>query len=200
MVSAHNPIRLDHATTLSGGFTLIELVTTLAIAAILVTSVVPSMQSMVNDTRMASRVNTLVSGLAAARAKTIYSGYNVVLCPSLDGKTCWKDMHWQRGWIAFLDRNADGNRDASDEVLRYQQASTGGEILTSKARTRIIFRSLGTRLNPGSSGGSNATFTFCDPRGPEHAVAVVLSNTGRPRTVNPAPSEKAALCPAAPKP
>lgn len=104
-------------------------------------------------------------------------------------------MRWDLGWIAFLDRNANGARDPGDDLLRVEQRSRGGAIITSTARTRITFRSTGTRLNPGSSAGSNTTFTVCDPRGADHTMAVTLSNTGRARTLKPAPPAKAALCP-----
>lgn len=178
----------------AGGFTLSELLITLGITGVLVTGVVPTMQRMVSNARMTTRVNAIVTSLAQARAKSIYSGHHVVLCPSTDGEQCRKEVRWDRGWIVFLDRNANRVRDGNEQLLRYEQAKAGGEILTSKARTRITFRSTGTRLNPGSSAGSNATFTFCDPRGPAHAVAVSLSNTGRPRLIKPAPAAKAALC------
>lgn len=178
----------------SRGFTLVELMSTLAIAAIVLTQLVPPFQGLVQDSRRAARVNALLTGLSQARAKSIYSGHNVILCPSTDGVICAKTPRWDQGWIVYLDRNADGTRTPDETVLRHQQPMQGGAILTSKARTRITFRSAGTRLNPGSSAGSNATFTFCDPRGPEHIAAVILSNTGRPRTVNPAPAAIAARC------
>lgn len=180
------------------GFTLIELVITLAVVTILITSVAPSMAGLINDTRMATRVNVLVTTLAQARAKSVFSGHNAVICPSTDGIGCNRSFHWESGWITFLDENADGAPDPDEQRLNHQQATRGGAILTTAARTRITFRSSGTRLNPGSSAGSNTTFTFCDPRGPEHAVAVVLSNTGRPRIVDPAEPRHAARCPAEP--
>ncbi len=100
------------------GFTLIELMVTLAVAAILLTGVVPMFENVINDTRTTSRANAIVGGLGFARATSVYSGKNVVLCPSTDGQHCWRSMHWDRGWIAFLDRNANGVRDTADDLLR----------------------------------------------------------------------------------
>lgn len=176
------------------GFTLVELVVVLAIAAILVTGVVPAMAELVNRNRQASHVNHVVASLHLARTEAITRGDDTVLCPSLDDRTCADTFRWDRGWLVFADLDRDAARDPGEPLLRIVQGLRGTRIFTSTGRRRITFRSSGARGGMGSSGGSNATFTFCRSESAQESAAVVLSNVGRARTVRPAPAPHGRKC------
>lgn len=82
------------------GFTLIELIVTMAILAILLVVGVPSFRSMIEGNRIAAASNDLVTGLQLARSEAIKRGIPVVLCASSDQATCAATPVWINGWVA----------------------------------------------------------------------------------------------------
>jgi type IV fimbrial biogenesis protein FimT len=60
-------------------------------------------------------------------------------------------------------------------------------LRTTAGRTRLVFQP------DGSAAGSNVTFTLCDGRGPQRAVALVMNNAGALRAV-PAAAAQAQAC------
>jgi len=83
----------------ASGFTLLELLITMAIAAILLTLAVPSFQYVTNANRIAGEVNGLLGDLQFARAEAIKEGRTVNVCVSTNGTTCANSTNWQSGWI-----------------------------------------------------------------------------------------------------
>ena len=68
--------------------------------------------------------------------------------------------------------------DAGDSVLfRQDAAGDGVRIVTSSGRKYLEFHA------NGGNAGSNATFTFCDGRGPGRATAIAMGNLGTYREV-----------------
>jgi len=157
------------------GLTLIELLVALAVLAALLVVAVPGLGSLVASGRTAAAVNAVATDLAFARGEAVRRNRNVVLCPSADGVACdatgWR---WDGGWIVFADLDRDRERAAGEPLLRRGTGMAGVQVETSPGRRRIVFRPLGT------SGGSNASFTFC-PEGPAPPRVLCLSNTGRAR-------------------
>jgi type IV fimbrial biogenesis protein FimT len=157
------------------GFTMIELMICLAIAAILCAVSAPALGSLIHvDTSRASR-NALVTSLNLARNMAVTQQRHVVVCPSNDQRTCSDGAWWQNGWIVFDDNNGDGQRAADEHLIEAVQTQNGMAILTSEAREHVVYRGDGT------SPGTNLTFTFCDRFGAAKASTVVVSNAGRPR-------------------
>lgn len=127
------------------GFTLIELIVTLALMAIVAAIAVPGFADMVRSNRVAAQVNDFVSSLNIARSEAVKRGVPVALCASTnpnDGSPdCSGGTSWATGWIAFT--NADGNEivDAG-ELLHVWQAVDGNSALTGGA-PRLVFRADG---------------------------------------------------------
>lgn len=90
------------------GFTLTELVITLAILAILLGIAVPSFESTIASNRLTTATNDLLGSLAHARSEAIRRGQRVTVCISADGATCAANGGWGQGWISFLDTNRAG--------------------------------------------------------------------------------------------
>lgn len=157
------------------GLTLIELLCTLSICAIVLACGIPSLSSFFADNRMAVRSQQLAQSLAFARSEAIQRNSPIVLCSSESATGCDQTSNWQRGWLVFDDHNGNGIKDNNEAVLRHQQSRGGNLTITSTRRTPVVFYA------NGKSTGSNATFTFCDERGAEQARAVILSNSGRYR-------------------
>lgn len=161
------------------GYSIFDLIITSAIAGVLGLGAV-GMNGLVQDARMTTSVNELITHLNLVRSETIKRGQQVVLCPSTDGSNCDgpKDGYtwWHGGYLLFVNTDGDTNRNSSEPIIRMHQALAGGVTLkTSNARSRITYQSTGF------SSGSTATFTFCDSRGQAQVRYVILSNVGRAR-------------------
>jgi type IV fimbrial biogenesis protein FimT len=108
----------------SRGFTMIELVTVIAIVGILMAIGVPSFKYVTTANRISSEVNGLLGDMQFARAEAIKEGHPVVVCVSTNFLTCNNSNTWQSGWIICSDLNNDGTCDAGDPVYRVQKPFT----------------------------------------------------------------------------
>jgi type IV fimbrial biogenesis protein FimT len=116
------------------GITLLELVVTMGIAAILMAIAIPSYRYVTNGNRIAAEINGLLGDLQFARGEAIKEGQTVTVCVSNDGKTCAGAAvaTWQNGWIVFSDVNDDQNpTDAGNAVLRIQSPFTSTDTLVA---------------------------------------------------------------------
>lgn len=91
------------------GFTLVELMVTLAVAAVLLTLAAPSMADLLRSNRLAAANNTLVASLNVARAEALRRGRAITVCASADQRTCSASNDWATGWVVFEDTVTTGN-------------------------------------------------------------------------------------------
>jgi type IV fimbrial biogenesis protein FimT len=80
------------------GFTLIELMVTIAVVAILLGVAVPAFTSSQLSTQLRTSTNNLIAGAHLARSEAIKRNTIVRLCVSADGATCGSG-NWNQGWI-----------------------------------------------------------------------------------------------------
>jgi type IV fimbrial biogenesis protein FimT len=121
--------------TKAAGFTLMEMLITIAIAAIVMGLAMPSYRYVTNSNRIAAELNGLLGDLQFARAEAIKEGRNVTVCVSADGVNCSANTYtWQIGWIVFPDLANPGVRNAATEpVLRMQSAFSGTDTFDASA-------------------------------------------------------------------
>jgi type IV fimbrial biogenesis protein FimT len=101
----------------SAGLTLIELLITVAVLAILIAAGVPSFRELLKNTEITAQANELLTAIHFARSEALKRARPVSICRSSDGTTCGSD--WQDGWLVFVDGNAAGSTSASvGEALR----------------------------------------------------------------------------------
>lgn len=77
------------------GFTLLELVITVAVLAIALAVAVPSFQGITNRNRLTSVANELVAAVQLARMEALRRNERVVVCPTTDGSAC-SGGNWMR--------------------------------------------------------------------------------------------------------
>jgi type IV fimbrial biogenesis protein FimT len=104
------------------GFTLMEMLITMAIAAILLGIGIPSFRYITNSNRIAGEVNGLLGDMQYARAEAMKEGRTVSVCTSADGTQCSgaNAVNWQSGWIVFSNPNSNASVDANETILRVQ--------------------------------------------------------------------------------
>ena len=91
------------------GMTLIEIMVTLGVVAILATVAAPSLQSMIERNQLQTLTNNMVSNLYFARSEAAKRGFNVALCAS-DSSQNYCDTaatSFANGWIIFTDYDSN---------------------------------------------------------------------------------------------
>ena len=116
------------------GFTLIELMVTIAIAATLMMVAVPSFVQFQRNARLSDAVSSFISAANTARANAMKQGVNTYLV-SATGTS------WSSGWLVYSDANWNKvfNEGTEEVVLRREALGTDLTIIT-----------------PGATGGPNS--------------------------------------------
>jgi len=143
----------------STGFTLVELIVTIAIAAVVLGIAIPSFNSSISRNRLTTYINEFVTALNLARSEAIKRGITVTM-RKLDNQSCTNLAalaEWENGWDVFTDADADGTCDASDVLIRTYQSLPPSYTLrgNNNFRDRISYRPDGTSNTIGS-------FALCD--------------------------------------
>lgn len=121
------------------GFTLIELMVTVAVLAIMAALAFPSFQGTLRSNRIATTTNELLASVSMARSEAIRSTRGGGVCSSADGKACGGD--WNSGWLVWTDSNGNEALDDAEPVIRYVQPKA--RLLISGSDTPIAFDSRG---------------------------------------------------------
>ena len=146
------------------GFTMIELLIVMAIAAILATVAVPSFWTLIQNQRATTQANNLVTAVNLARSEAARRGDQVEICASTDQADC-NSSDWTNGWVV---------RDASSgEVLRvWDPLPTTGNI-NSNGDDEILFNSRGE-----ADGNYSFTLWFNGCTG-EQTRSIQINRAGR---------------------
>jgi type IV fimbrial biogenesis protein FimT len=163
------------------GVTLLELMIVVAVSAILLAVGIPSFASLVQDGRVTSATNAMVSSLHLARSEAIKRQARAALCPST-GVACADSGDWHQGWIVFHDGNNNGLLDDDEAVIRRQPAMPAGLRLAGNRNvSRYISYTPTGQAKLVSGFWQTGTLTVCGESGV--AREIVISSTGRVRTV-----------------
>ena len=160
---------------MKNGFTLLELLVTVAIAATLILFAVPAFTTLTANNNMTAGINNFVSGLRAARAEAVKRDVRVGICPSVNGSDCVTDgANWSAGWLIYVDADTDGSRGAGEELIRVGEHD-GSPAIRQTAAIPISYQGTGFR----SRGQPETVFDFCDDRGADYARRVTVNLVGR---------------------
>ncbi len=174
------------------GFTLPELMVTVAVAVILLGLAVPSFRDTIIRNRLATQANELVTALNLARSEAIKRGVRVTVCKTADpnaaSPSCSSSADWQQGFIVFVDNthlpgNTKGVIDDADVRLRVFGTLTGSTLTADSnfARAVSYFPSGVSRgiKSDGNDGLADGTFTLCNLG---KGRKIIINTTGRVRT------------------
>ena len=142
------------------GFTLIELMFTIALAGILTALAAPSVTKLFKSNRVQTEASAFVGDLILARTEAVKRGQNVSVCVSSDGTNCLTTNTWQSGWIVFSDPTAACSAATTAiPAIRIRKAFTGTDTFTSSTSGMacVTFNREGFTSNLGSA---SVTFTL----------------------------------------
>ena len=103
------------------GFTLVELMVTLAVAAVLLTVGIPETINFMMTNRLATQSNDILVSVSLARSEALKRASNVVVCTSSNGTSCSGSNDWEGGWMSFVDTDGGNDKDAGEPVLSLMQ-------------------------------------------------------------------------------
>ena len=155
------------------GFTLLELMTTLAVGAILLLIGVPSLQYLLADTAVQTEAFSLHTALHHARSQAIDTGEYVIACLANEQEQCVKNGFSHI--LLFSDINRDRQLTAGndgDTILF--RGSPFHQLTVTTNQTQFVFQPDGTQA------GTPGSITLCG-HGITNGVAIIVAMSGRVR-------------------
>ena len=150
------------------GITLIELLITIAIVAILISVAAPNFAALTNDNRLTNQLNILQSSIHLARSEAVSRNINVSLCSS-DGNIpagCAAPNNgvtdYNNGWL-IIDNNG---------IVLHQYPAIDPATTLNSAGNIITYNSRGIVTTPAM------TIRHCDSRGVNFAIATNINAIG----------------------
>ena len=146
------------------GFTLLELMLVVTIVGLLLAFAVPAMGNFFRNARITGAANDVMAALHFSRSEAIKRRVPVTLCTSADPQNANPACDASAlltGWVAFVDTNQDGQRDAGEAVLLQHEPMPDTITARSSANPfRVTYQLNGFALNPNA-----AQLVLCDERG-----------------------------------
>ena len=176
------------ATRPASGFTLVELMITLAVLAVLMAMAAPSFREIGLNNRSSGMINSLMADLAVARSEAVKTARPAYVS-AVGG-------NWDNGWVVWVDADGNGVQDAAELTLKRQEVINGahsgssnnhfrlrgvsGATTGTTAITQIGFGTQGQSIAP----GTGARFGLCRPDGNvDRSTGVQVSIAGRAQSV-----------------
>ncbi len=169
-----------------GGYTLLELLITMLVIALLSTLVGPTFVDVINRNRLQSELGGMYAMLSTARSEAVSRSVTVIACGSSDQSSC-NSTSWENGWIIYADDGAgggtadNGTRDGTELLLRVGQEASGS----------VTIRTRNFEFNGAADAGrialtqdgfaqSRGSIVICDGV-PAEAAALVVNLSGQAR-------------------
>lgn len=168
------------------GFTLIELMVGLSVAAIVGLFVVPAMSAFAANAALRGTSYDLMAAITLARSEAIKHMGTVIVCrsaePMASSPSCGGADDWSPGWLVFLSKDTDDDYDTATDLLLMTGTAAGVHARVradADAADFVKFRADGTLAAAGA-----AQFAICDERGAAYGKRIDLALVGRPELVS----------------
>lgn len=145
------------------GFTLVELVISIAVIGILAAIAAPNFQDALLSSRLRANANKLVSSIYLARGEAIKRNTVITLCASSNGTSCTGS--WENGWIILS---------GTTLISAQNSIPIGFRIIEASGLTSLSFQ-------PMSIGTTQASLKICrlTPSVGSQERVITVSATGR---------------------
>lgn len=171
------------------GFTLIELMVTIAVAAVLMAWAAPNFVEFRRNSALTSTTNTLMAALNSARSEAMKHSAFAMVVPQ-------DNANWDTGWRVFVDKNLNQTFDAGTDQLVLEQMALPDFLLISGNGTAaegspyVLYNGSGySRTKNGAFGALTFTIERNDVTGDrrtQQTRRLIVSRTGRVRSCRPA--------------
>lgn len=173
------------STSRLAGFSLIELMTTIAVTAILLAAVAPAFSGMMARNELAVASNAARGALMVARETAVMGGQPASLCAGDPGSGCNGD--WSGGqWLVFRDTNHNGDLDTGEAVLQHGTVpGVGGTVSidgNGPLRSALVYMPLGHAERVSGAFGAGRLRVCVNRDIAPNARELVISPSGRVRT------------------
>ena len=178
----HNPPPMSPPipSTARAGFTVVELMVTIAILAILLGIAAPNLRDFVMDVRLTGQANDLMGDLMLARSEAVKRDLTVAVCArkqneNKEAEACTTGNQWDNGWMVVIDADTDGKIDAGTTPLTVKDPLSGDNKIRNDVqgpKGDIVFTATGVTTSKAIT-----TFSICDSRGKGRQI--IVQPTGR---------------------
>ena len=165
------------------GYTMIELLITLSIVALVASAAGPNLRNAINKSERSACLGEAVAMLNLARSEAVGRQRPVALCSSSDQTSC-NSNNWEDGWLMFVDDGSgsagvaiDRDINGDEQKLHVSESSCNSAALRSANLTDAG----GITFLPDGMTTDRGTLVVCDDSGTNNATAVVLNISGQPR-------------------
>jgi prepilin-type N-terminal cleavage/methylation domain-containing protein len=162
----------------NAGFTLIELMFTIIVLAVLLGVGLPNFRDFIRNARLSSAANDLIAAVNLARSESIKRRVPVSVCSRTEGGETCDGGNFSTGWIVFADTDGDGEVDDGDEVLKERGALADSISVVAvtepdpdepgdwqpSAVSEFTYAPSGFRILAGGGLPGDVAVTFCDDR------------------------------------
>ncbi|WP_372880678.1 GspH/FimT family pseudopilin [Psychromonas sp.] len=148
----------------NSGFTVVELLITLALGAILLFIGIPSFKETSSSSNMISSSNEMVGAFNYARMEAVKRG-NTVFLGQRDGSS------WTGGLVVWIDADADSSFDTGEELRLWEPLKSGSTVVSSNSRTSFVFKASGEVNNAD-------VLKLCDDRSGEQGRQIEILISG----------------------
>ena len=168
----------------STGFSLIELMATMAVVTILLATAIPAFSNLMARNELAVATNAARGALMVAREASVMRGQPVSLCAGEPATGCSGD--WSSGqWIVFRDSNHSGDIDSGETVLQHGRVPGAGRNVSMSGngplRSALLYTPLGHAERISGAFGAGRLRVCVARNIAPNARELVISISGRVR-------------------
>lgn len=155
------------------GFTIVELMITIAIAGIIATIAMPSLSTFLVSMRVDNQVTEIQRLLLTARNGAVNTGLNTTVCPLNSSNNCSND--WDEDISVFTNTSATTDKfDGTDILIKVKSAVSNDDQLEISTAGAIVYTPDGTLLNANST-----QLSYCPSGYLDMSHGIDISTSGR---------------------
>lgn len=167
MIKSNTP---NHKST-AKGFTLLELMITMAIAGILASVAVPNFITLSKNTRITSTINEFAASSYLARSEAIKRGRNVQMCKKKVSDNECSNVEaesWSQGWIIY-------EIDSGELIYIYEELENSLSLTgNGGVKSTLTFKATGELIE-----GTGSIWLCDDRRDSDYGKGLSFISTGR---------------------